>query len=137
VWDVPWYSFAHFGAAIGLFVAIFLAIGSLLSERLHRVLHVALTFTKPTEEYRKPAPRYYKSYCWILVATGPVAAITALVGDAPLFWIEVSGIASFASFWIVQTAELWERLPEPIPDVASGGTQSPYESGHRRRSGCG
>jgi hypothetical protein len=46
-------------------------------------------------------------------------------GDAPLFWIEVSGIASFASLWIVQTAELWERLPEPIPDVASGGTQSP------------
>lgn len=127
VWDVPRYSFAHFGAAIGLFVAIFLAIGSLVSKRLHRVLHLALTWTKPTEEYRKPAPRYYNSYCSILAATGPVAAITALVGEAPLFWIEVSGIASFTSFWIVQTAELWQRLPEPTPEVASGGTQSPDE----------
>jgi hypothetical protein len=128
LWNVPWYSFAHFGSAIGLFVAIFLAIGSLLSERLHRVLHVALTFTNPTEEYRKPAPLYYKSYLWILFATAPVAAITALVGDAPLFWIEVSGIASFTSFWIVQTAELWRRLPEPTPGVASAGTQSPKRS---------
>jgi hypothetical protein len=36
VWDVPRYTFVHFGSAIGAFVAIFLAIGSLLSKRLHR-----------------------------------------------------------------------------------------------------
>jgi len=118
--DVPAYTFVHYGAAIGMFVAIFLAIGSLTSKGLHLVLHILLTWTKPTEEYRKPAQPYYKSYWWILGATIPVAAITALVGGAPLFWIEVSGIASFASFWIVQTAELWERLPEPIPPVTRG-----------------
>ena len=125
VWDVAWYSFAHFGAAIGLFVAIFLALGSLMSKRLHHVLHFALTWTKPTEQYRKPKPRYYNIYCGILVITVPAAVITAFVFEPPLFWIEVSGIVSFASFWIVQTAELWERLPEPTPAATGGRTTSP------------
>lgn len=115
VFDQPWYSFLHFGAAVGLFAAIFLGIGSLLSERFHNLLHRLLTWARPTARYRKPGPRYYRSYSGVLFATGPLAVVAALSGRSRTFWVEVVGITSFTVFWIIQTAELWDRLPEPTP----------------------
>ncbi len=111
----PLYTFMHFGAAVGLFAAIFLAIGSLLSEKFHRLLHYMLTWTKPTAKYREPAPKYYRSYKWTLIATVPLVVAAGLSGSSWIFWVEVVGIASFTVFWIIQTAELWDRLPEPTP----------------------
>lgn len=114
VFDQPWYTFMHFGAAVGLFVAIYVAIGSLLSERFHLVLHVLLVWARPTEQYRKPAPKYYGRYRTVLFATVPAVVAAGLLGRSSwIFWVEVVGIVSFTSFWIVQTAELWNRLPEP------------------------
>ena len=118
--DQPWYTFMHFGAAIGLFAAIFLAIGSLLSERFHNALHLLLTWARPNDRYRKPMPIYSRAYGGLLVATGPLAIVAAISGSASIFWIEVVGIASFTIFWVVQTAELWYYLPDPPPTSAAG-----------------
>jgi hypothetical protein len=115
VFDQPLYTFMHFGAAVGLFAAIFLAIGSLLSKRFHGVLHRVLTFGRPKEPYRKPEMKYYRRYTGVLIATVPSVIVAALVGRSWIFWVEVVGIASFTLFWIIQTAELWDRLPDPAP----------------------
>lgn len=121
VFDTPGYTVLHFGAAIGLFAAIFLAIGSLISEGVHTFLHVALTWNSPTDEYRKPAPKYYRRYCEVLIATVTVAVAVVTASDRTrLFWVEVVGICSFTVFWIVQTAELWDRLPQPTPAPQAG-----------------
>ena len=114
----PWYTFMHFGAAAGLFVAIFLAIGSLLSERIHNVLHWALNWTRPTEKYRKPERAYYRRYLVVLILTLASVIVAALFGRPWLFWVEVVGVTSFTVFWIIQTTELWDRLPDPVPATA-------------------
>jgi len=118
----PLYTFMHFGAAIGLFVSIVLAIGSLLSERFHDLLHRLLTWSRPTDKYRKPEGKYYRGYAAVLIATLPLLALAGLTGRSRIFWVEVVGVTSFTVFWSIQTAELWDRLPEPspIPDPARG-----------------
>jgi hypothetical protein len=113
VFDVAAYDFMHFGAAIGMFVAIFLAILSLLSQRVHVVLHLALAWRRPTDGYRKPAARYYRWYVAILGLTVPALMLAVLGGESRTFWLEVVGVASFTAFWVVQTFELWKRLPAP------------------------
>jgi hypothetical protein len=115
--DVPLYSCMHFGAAIGLFASIYLAIGSLLSERLHRGLHLLLTWKSPTDHYRKPDRFHYRLYRVVLLATLPFAALAAVSGRAWIFWVEAVGIASFVAFWITQTDELWHRLPDSTSDT--------------------
>lgn len=111
----PLYTFLHFGSAVGLFVAIYLAIFSLLSKRVHGALHRALTWEKPTEDYKKPVKPYLGWYTAILYATAPAAALAAISGSNRVFWLEVVGVTSFAVFWGVQTFELWDRLPDPEP----------------------
>jgi len=114
----PWYTFMHFGAAVGLFVSISLAIGSLLSERFHSLLHRLLTWARPTDKYRKPERKYYRGYAGVLIATLPLMLLAGMAGRSWIFWVEVVGVASFTVFWSIQTAELWDRLPEPsrIPE---------------------
>jgi hypothetical protein len=129
----PWYTFLHFGSAGGMFVAMFLAIGSLLSERLHRVLHITLTWARPTDRYRKPRSPYYGRYRAVLYATVAfVVAAIVLGGRARLFWVEVVGVASFTAFWTVQTAELWDRLPEPAPEPGPTPKAAPAVPGGER-----
>jgi hypothetical protein len=119
VFDQPWYTFMHFGSAVGLFIAIYLAISSLLSRRVHCVLHILLVWARPTEKYRQPERNYYRRYRDVLIATVPAVTAAGLFGRSSwIFWVEVVGIVSFTSFWIIQTAELWEHLPEP-PEISA------------------
>jgi hypothetical protein len=112
------YDFMHFGAAIGMFVAIFLAITSLLSERVHRWLHRAIAWSAPADGYRKPAARFHRAYVTVLGLTVPALAIAAFSGSSRTFWLEVVGVVAFTAFWAVQTVELWDRLPAPEPGPA-------------------
>jgi len=108
-WRSTFLSIGHYTAAIALFVGIVMVVG-LNGYRLgvegSRVSGVRSHFLN----------RYALGFYIMVVST--VAIIAAgRSGALPhwIFYLESSLIAQFAMFWIVQTVELWNEPPPPIP----------------------
>lgn len=103
-------AYAHYTAAIAMFVLIVAVV--LLNARGYGTEHRAAVRARGDagSSARVYANRYAAIAAVMVGATAVLGLAGWLLGWAhAVFWIEGTLIVSFAVFWVLQTAELWQR----------------------------
>lgn len=120
LWTDSFYRRAHGGAAIAMFVFIWLAVlvntgwPSRLWSWVYRSLGAPEPGPPTSDAARARRLRYRRWYRGIAVAMPAVAVCSLLLpGDVRIFWLEVGQIVPFALFWLVQTFDGWDTGVAP------------------------